>query len=391
MIEVIQGIKAPIKIWATDLEETAKQQALNLSSLPFIYKHIAIMADAHAGYGSTVGSVIATQGAIIPSAIGVDIGCGMCAVKLPFKIDMLHDNAKELRSLIEVAIPVGFSSNKNIHERVADKFNDINAGRTWEDEKLLDKAMHQLGSLGGGNHFIEICYDENNDAWIMLHSGSRNIGKTLAEIHIDKAKGIMKQYFIELADPDLAFLVKDTPEFRSYINDLHFSQEYAKENRTEMMSRILNIINNYFNPEIKLMDLIILWIDCHHNYTKLENHFGKNVWITRKGAVSARDGEYGIIPGSMGTSSYIVKGKGNLDSFHSCSHGAGRKMSRTKARATFTQDDLALQTHGVDCRKDADIIDEIPGAYKDINEVMANQSDLVEIVHTLKQIICIKG
>lgn len=392
MINVYPGIKYPIKNWASNLEEHALEQANNLSSLPFIFKHIALMADAHAGYGSTVGSVIATQGAIIPSAVGVDIGCGMCAVKLSFKIDILHDKAKELRSSIERSIPVGFSSNNEITDRVGSLFKIMNNSYLFEDQKLLDKSMHQLGTLGGGNHFIEICYDENNDAWVMLHSGSRNIGKTLAEVHINKAKGIMQDYFIDLADPDLAFLVQKSKAFEDYLCDLHFSQKYAKENRNEMMLRILKDISFIVYGEERNSDeLITLRIDCHHNYTQLENHFGKNIWITRKGAVSAREGEYGIIPGSMGTNSYIVKGKGNIDSFCSCSHGAGRKMSRKKARENFTQDDLIKQTENVFCRKDVDIIDEIPGAYKDINEVMANQHDLVEIVHTLKQIICIKG
>ena len=349
------------------------------------------MPDCHSGKGSTVGTVIATRGAIIPACVGVDIGCGMNAVKLPFKVDLLGDTLSKLRSSIERSVPVGFNQNKEVSERVVSAFNGL--GDTWSKGSVnLEKALYQLGSLGGGNHFIEICQDENSTAWVVLHSGSRNIGKSLADIHIQQAKGLMKEYFIDLPDPDLAYLAQGSKEFRGYLVDLNWAQNYAAANRNEMMMRVLKDISYHIYGEDKGADFMAIFkVDCHHNYTKMENHFNANVWVTRKGAVSAREGEYGIIPGSMGTKSYIVKGKGNLESFCSCSHGAGRRMSRNKARQLFTIADLEKQTFGVECRKDSAVIDEIPASYKDIDEVMANQADLVEIVHTLKQLICIKG
>lgn len=390
MKRIISETKHPIKIWASELEPEAEQQLINVANLPFIHKHVAVMPDCHAGKGSTVGTVIATRGAIIPACVGVDIGCGMSAVKLPFKTDALGDSLNKLRASIERSIPVGFNENKGVDERVLKSFAGL--GLPNNKEIKLGKALSQLGSLGGGNHFIEICQDEENNAWVVLHSGSRNIGKSLAEIHINKAKGLMKQYFIDLPDPDLAYLTQNSSEFKDYIYDLHWAQNYAKENRNEMMLRVLKDVSFYIYGEDKGSEFMTAFrADCHHNYTQIENHFGANIWVTRKGAVSAQEGEYGIIPGSMGTKSYIVKGKGNLESFCSCSHGAGRRMSRNKARALFTIEDLKKQTAGVECRKDSDVIDEIPASYKDIDEVMANQSDLVEILHTLKQLICIKG
>lgn len=335
MLRVIAEQKHPIKVWASDLEAEAGQQLRRLADLPFIYKHVAVMPDAHAGRGSTVGTVIATKGAIIPAAVGVDIGCGMSALKLPF----------------------------------------------------------QAEALGGGNHFIEVCVDEEGGAWIMLHSGSRNIGKCLAEIHIDRAKGLMREYFIDLPDPDLAYLAQGTNEFKLYLHDLMWAQKFAMYNREEMMDRALREVLYHVGrlAEYNTIKDAAFRVNCHHNYTAIEHHHGKNVYITRKGAVSAREGEWGIIPGSMGTRSYIVKGKGSLDSFMSCSHGAGRRMSRTRARATFTIADLEAQTAGVECLKSSSVLDEIPASYKDIDVVMANQADLVTPVHTLKQLICIKG
>ena len=381
-----------MKIWATELEQEAENQLKGVANMPFIHRHVAVMPDAHAGKGSTVGTVIATNGAIIPAAVGVDIGCGMCAVKLPFKVDMLGDNLKDLRHSIERDIPLGHNEHKELTERQLTSFAALGEPN---NEQKLDKALKQLGSLGGGNHFIEICQDQDNDAWVVLHSGSRNIGKTLAEKHIDKAKELMKRYFIDQIlpdmDPDLAYLVQGTPEFKAYIDDLHWAQHYARANRHEMMLRVLR--NIAYHTKVELSENLVehKYVDCHHNYTQMENHFGKNVWVTRKGAVSAREGEWGIIPGSMGTRSYIVQGLGNPESFCSCSHGAGRRMSRTKARDTFKIEDLKQQTAGVECRKDADVIDEIPAAYKDIDTVMENQKDLVKPVFTLKQILCIKG
>lgn len=383
MKQIINDTLKPIKIWTNDIENEAIQQLRNIANLPFIHRHVAVMPDAHAGKGSTVGTVIATQGAIIPAAVGVDIGCGMCAVKLPFKIEALGDSLDKLRSSIERSVPVGFNSNNELNERTKKISTEMN---------LSSKAALQLGTLGGGNHFIEICADENNDSWVILHSGSRNLGKTTAEIHIDRAKEIMKEYFISLPDPDLAYLAQGTVEFDRYLEDLLFSQKYAKENRNEMMVRILKDVSHHVYGEDMGCEFMTKFrVDCHHNFTQMENHFGKNIWITRKGAVSAREEQFGIIPGSMGTKSFIVKGKGNLESFCSCSHGAGRRMSRTAARKKFTLEDLIKQTSGVECRKDYEVIDEIPESYKSIDDVMNNQSDLVEIIHTLKQLICVKG
>ena len=399
-MRVISDTRLPVKVWATDLEPEAEMQVKNLANLPFIHKHVAVMPDAHAGKGSTIGTVIATHGAIIPAAVGVDIGCGMCAVKLPFTIDALGGDEKlrSLRHSIERSVPTGRHGNKDVSDRVNVAFDRLgmNSIQMTDSEgfRIISNSLLQLGSLGGGNHFIEICRDKENGAWVMLHSGSRNIGKCLAERHIEKAKDLMKQYFITLPDPDLAYLAQRTPEFKAYLTDLHWAQNYAEQNRHEIMLRVLGEIQyvmcgNKENTEA--WSSTFFRVNCHHNYTQMENHFDKNVYVTRKGAVSARDGEYGIIPGSMGTRSFIVRGRGNVESFKSCSHGAGRRMSRTKARATFTAQDLEAQTQGVECRKDNAILDEIPGSYKDIDVVMANQADLVEVVYELKQVVCIKG
>lgn len=398
MIRVIGDTKRPIKIWATDLEPEAEAQVRNMASLPFIHSHVALMPDAHAGKGSTVGTVIATSGAIIPAAVGVDIGCGMFALKLPFSSSALQD-LPALRHSIERSVPTGRFGNSSLTPTAKVFANALLEKATMTGSTItigqLEKAVLQIGTLGGGNHFIEICQDTEGGAWIMLHSGSRNIGKVLAEKHIDKAKDLMKSYFISLPDPDLAYLVQGTSEFKLYLADLMLAQKFALFNREEMMHRVLEqVLRHVYKDkweEFFALRSTFQSVNCHHNYTSIENHGGKNVYITRKGAVSARTGEFGIIPGSMGAKSFIVKGLGNPESFCSCSHGAGRKMSRTKARATFTTEDLEKQTAGVECRKDADVIDEIPGAYKDIDKVMANQADLVEPVYTLKQIICIKG
>lgn len=394
MQKVISDTRVPVKIWASQIEDEAIEQVKNLANLPFIHSHVAVMPDAHAGKGSTIGSVIATKGAIIPAAVGVDIGCGMSAVKLPYTVDELGD-LKMLRNSIERSVPVGFNYNREVEERAGLAFLRLVEKRVTDFEAMgldLKRAVLQMGSLGGGNHFIEICSDLEGNAWVMLHSGSRNIGKCLAEIHIHKAQGIMKEYFINLPDPDLAYFAQGTAEFLAYIGDLQWAQDYARANRNEMMLRVLKDVGYHVSGgEMSPFDLTVFRVDCHHNYTQMEHHFGSNVWITRKGAVSAKAGEFGIVPGSMGAKSYIVRGLGNPDSFHSCSHGAGRTMSRTKAKKLFTKEDLARQTVGVECRKDADVIDEIPGAYKDIDLVMADQKDLVEVHAQLKQLICIKG
>ncbi len=387
---VVNQNGTPVKIWSADVEEEAIQQLINVARLPFVFKHVAAMPDVHFGRGATIGSVIATKGAVIPAAVGVDIGCGMMAVKTNLIAAQVAEKIADIRHTIERSIPVGFQCNRNLTQ-------DVQTWKGWQTAEFMEHlsandirhAMSQLGSLGGGNHFIEICFDELNNVWIMLHSGSRNIGKVLAEKHIDKAKGLMKQMFIGLPDPDLAYFAQGTREFESYVADVRWAQDYAMNNRNEMMRRILKDLGFMFNAGIPLVPLES--VNCHHNYLEWEHHYGENVIVTRKGAVRARVGDFGIIPGSMGTKSFIVKGKGNLESFNSCSHGAGRRMSRTKARATFSVEDLAKQTEGVECRKDIAIVDEIPGAYNDIDVVMANQSDLVEIVATLKQIACIKG
>lgn len=399
--KIISETKVPVKIWTKNVEEEAEQQLKNTASLPFVFKHVAVMPDVHFGKGATIGSVIATKGAIVPAAVGVDIGCGMCAVKLPFSADCFGDaNAlSDLRHSIERSVPVGRFGHKELNDRRAMAWVDLGEnsvniakGPPGYGTNLLKNAALQLGSLGGGNHFIEICKDQQGMAWVMLHSGSRNIGKVLAEKHIDKAKDLMKKYFIGLPDPDLAYFAHSTDEFKAYIKDLNWAQSYAKANRNEMMLLVLREVFRAVKGPDYVFDIGTLFrVDCHHNYTAQENHFGYNVWVTRKGAVSAREGEFGIIPGSMGTKSYIVKGKGNPDSFCSCSHGAGRRMSRTKARELFNEQDLANQTAGVECRKDEGVVDEIPSAYKDIDSVIEDQTDLIDVQYELKQLICIKG
>ncbi len=382
-----------VKSWCPDIEEEARLQVENIARLPFIFKHVAVMPDAHAGKGSTVGTVVATKGAVIPAAVGVDIGCGMMAVKTTLNPERVKDSLPQIRHSIERSIPVGFESHlaKNAPGYAWEGWNAFDSMQGATQQILNDKQryVNQLGSLGGGNHFIEVCLDKEGIVWVMLHSGSRNIGKTMADIHINKAKGLMKKMFIDLPDPDLAYLAHGTPEFVAYRNDVLWCQDYAKENRQIMMRLVLKDLSHAVNDKEDVK--VTMAVNCHHNYLEWENHFGENVIVTRKGAVRARVGDFGIIPGSMGAKSFIVKGLGNEMSFHSCSHGAGRRMSRTKARATFTKEDLINQTKGVECRKDADVIDEIPAAYKDIDEVMRNQSDLVEIVAELKQILCVKG
>ncbi len=388
--KTIQG-NVPILIWTNDIQEEAEQQLINTATLPIVYHHVAAMADAHWGMGATIGSVIATRNAIIPAAVGVDVGCGMIAIKTKLDPDLVTKKTSEIRSMIEGVIPVGFSSNSTILPSV----NTWDGWSTWDsltyaNTKLRQRAQAQLGSLGGGNHFIEICLDDNDqpNVWIMLHSGSRGVGNIMAKQHIDNAKSISDTYMISLPDRNLAYLPEKTEAFDNYMTDLIWLQSYAWQNRLEMMDRICKILANVFGLDYLEVDETI---HCHHNYAEREHHFGKNVWVTRKGAVRARKNDMGIIPGSMGTKSYIVKGLGNTDSFHSCSHGAGRRMSRKQAKKQFTIEDLKSQTAGVNCRIDKDVIDEIPSSYKDIDKVMANQTDLVEIVTELKQIVCIKG
>ncbi len=382
---------APVLSWANHalgLEET--KMAKNVASLPFVFKHVALMPDVHLGKGALVGSVVATKDAIIPAAVGVDVGCGMNAIKTPFTGNQLEGKLKQIRLDIEAAIPVGFNENKEVEKSVTNwqgwyDFKDLHRGV----QKLESKAMKQMGSLGGGNHFLEVCLDTENFVWLMLHSGSRGIGNMLAQNHIGTAKNLAKLADIRLPDQDLAYFVAGTPEFADYWRDLQWAQDYARFNRDVMMARFQRIIEKHLAGGKPTKPL--LSVNCHHNYAEKEVHFGEDVYVTRKGAVRAREEDYGIIPGSMGAKSFIVKGKGNHESYCSCSHGAGRLMSRNKAKNVYTLDDLLEQTKGVECRKDEGILDEIPGAYKPIEKVMNNQSDLVEIVATLKQVVCVKG
>ena len=383
--------ESPVLSWANhELKENETQMAQNVASLPFVFKHVALMPDVHLGKGALVGSVIATKEAIIPAAVGVDIGCGMNAIKTPFKGDKLEGKLKKIRLDIEAAIPTGFNENKDVETSVTNwqnwnDFKDLHSGV----QDLESKAMKQLGSLGGGNHFIEVCVDTENQVWLMLHSGSRNIGNKLAQYHISTAKDLAKMADTNLPDKDLAHFVSGTPEFAAYWHDLQWAQEYARFNRDVMMARFKKIVEKHLAGGKAFKPL--LEVNCHHNYSEKEVHFDEEVYVTRKGAVRAQKEDYGIIPGSMGAKSYIVKGKGNVESFCSCAHGAGRLMSRSKAKKAYTLDDLIEQTKGVECRKDEGILDEIPGAYKPIEQVMENQADLVEVVATLKQVLCVKG
>ncbi|NJK39542.1 MAG: RtcB family protein [Oscillatoriales cyanobacterium RM2_1_1] len=381
----------PVISWANhQLAAEETKMAKNVASLPFVFKHVALMPDVHLGKGALVGSVIATQDAIIPAAVGVDIGCGMCAIKTPFVADQVAGKLKQIRREIEAKIPVGFNDNREIEKSVTNwqgwkQFKDLHP----KVQHLDSKAMKQLGSLGGGNHFIELCLDTEDSVWLMLHSGSRNIGNMLAQHHIETAKTLAKIVENPLPDRDLAYFVTGTPEFAHYWRDLQWAQEYARFNREVMMARFKQIVEQAVaggKPTKPLLE-----VNCHHNYAEKEVHFGEEVYITRKGAVRAQASDYGIIPGSMGAKSFIVKGKGNSESYCSCSHGAGRLMSRTQAKKRFSVDDLVQQTDGVECRKDVGVLDEIPGAYKPIAEVMQQQTDLVEVVATLKQVVCVKG
>jgi len=400
--EVIHEGGLPIKAWVkgVPLEDAARQQLVNVASLPFIHKHIAAMPDVHWGMGTTIGSVIPTKGAIIPAAVGVDIGCGMMAVQTTLRADQLPDSLTATRSDIEAAVPHGRTDNGGKNDRGAWGEIPSGPGNRWSGlsdryaaitdkhpKALAPNNARHMGTLGTGNHFIEVCLDEGDQVWVMLHSGSRGCGNRIGTYFIQAAKKEMERWFINLPDKDLAYLVEGSELFDDYIEAVEWAQDYAYENRKEMMSAILATLRNTL-PDFAVTDMAV---NCHHNYVTKENHFGANVWLTRKGAVRAREGDLGIIPGSMGVRSYIVRGKGNPVSFCSCSHGAGRAMSRGQAKKEFSLEDHAKATEGVECRKDADVIDETPGAYKDIDAVMAAQADLVEVVHTLKQVICVKG
>jgi tRNA-splicing ligase RtcB (3'-phosphate/5'-hydroxy nucleic acid ligase) len=391
-----------VKMWTrgVPVEAKAKEQLANTARMPFIFKHLAAMPDVHVGIGATVGSVLATKGAIIPAAVGVDIGCGMMATQTTLKAADLPESLGKIRSRIERAVPHGFVTIKGRSVKGSWAVAPDSVLTRWRElrdrldpivekyPRLKPKKPHeQLGTLGGGNHFIEICLDTEQTVWVMLHSGSRGIGNLIGQTFIELARGDMKKHFINLPDRDLAYLVEGTEHFDDYVEAMHWAQDYAAENRRAMMDAVLRVLRE----ELRSFQLGALAVNCHHNYTARETHFGEDVLVTRKGAVRAGRGELGIIPGSMGAHSYIVRGLGLPESFESCSHGAGRTMSRTEARKRFTVDQHVAATEGVECRKDADVIDETPAAYKDIDAVMEAQRDLVEIVHTLKQVVCVKG
>jgi tRNA-splicing ligase RtcB (3'-phosphate/5'-hydroxy nucleic acid ligase) len=398
------GAGVPIKSWTVGVpfEPQAKAQLERIASLPFIHKWVAAMPDVHQGIGATVGSVVATRRAVIPAAVGVDIGCGMMATRTSVRASDLPDDLCALRSAIEAAVPHGRTDNGGPNDRGA--WHDVAEPqhRAWAElkprydaivgkHKKIDRGPHvtHLGTLGTGNHFIEICLDEQDQVWFMLHSGSRGVGNRVGSYFIELAKQDMRRWYINVPDANLAYFPEGTDHFDDYIEAVTWAQDYARVNRELMMQAVLRAARS--TGLLPAFDATLEAVNCHHNYVAREHHYGENVLVTRKGAVRARSGDLGIIPGSMGARSYIVRGLGNPESFHSCSHGAGRVMSRAEAKRRFTIDDHVAATAGVECRKDAGVIDETPAAYKPIDQVMYAQRDLVEIVHTLKQIVCVKG
>jgi tRNA-splicing ligase RtcB len=394
--EVLTNGRVPVKIWTDEVDDKSRAQLSNIASLPFIHHHVAAMPDVHLGIGATIGSVIATHKAIIPAAVGVDLGCGMVAARLSLTANELDDKAlQKVFDQISRDVPVGRAQHRD--ERVlvdaAKPFEPGLKSLTDRHPELLkafgkfSKWTNQMGTLGGGNHFIEVCLDETNQVWVMLHSGSRGIGNAIASYFIALARKDMERWMIQLPDRDLAYFPEGSEHFADYVEAVHWAQDYAMQNRTSMLELVLAALQRHLPPFTVTTEAV----NCHHNYVAQEHHYGENVWVTRKGAIRARAGDLGIVPGSMGARSFIVRGLGNPESFCSSAHGAGRKMSRTAAEKLFTVADMVAQTQGVICRKDKDVIDEIPGAYKDIDQVMANQADLTEILHTLKQVVCVKG
>jgi tRNA-splicing ligase RtcB len=385
--------RLPVKVWTDDIDFKAEQQLSRVANLPFIVSHVAAMPDVHLGKGATVGSVIATDKAIIPAAVGVDIGCGMNAVRLSINANQLPDSLKPIRSAIESVVPLGPGGKHRDPQIGGGHELAMRLSTILEKHPKLTKAIKpnafakQLGTLGSGNHFIELCLDESNQVWVMLHSGSRGIGNKIGMHFIALAKREMERWMIHLPDKDLAYLSEGSDHYDDYIEAVSWGQDYARMNRAHMMEAVINALRQHL-PEFVITQEAI---NCHHNYVEKEHHFGQNVWVTRKGAIRARTGDLGIIPGSMGDKSYIVRGLGNQESFCSCSHGAGRRLSRTAATKQFGVADLVKATDGVECRKDQGVLDEIPMAYKPIDTVMANQTDLVEVVHTLKQVVNVKG
>jgi len=394
----------PIKAWThgVPFEAEAEAQLRRVAALPFVHRWVAVMPDVHAGIGATVGSVIACRRAVIPAAVGVDIGCGMMAVKTSVRAEQLPDDLRPLRLAIEAAVPHGRTDHGGANDRGAYGEPPAAVTAAWAElaadyAQILAKHpkagnamhVHQLGTLGTGNHFIELCLDEAGALWVMLHSGSRGIGNRIGSYFIERAKAEMRRWFVNLPDQDLAYLPQGSELFDDYLHAVEWAQRYARANRELMMQATIGALRaSGVLPELTAH---LEAVNCHHNYVSFEHHYGENVVVTRKGAVRARLGELGIIPGSMGAKSFIVRGKGNAESFTSCSHGAGRTMSRTKAKKLFTLEDHAAATAGVECRKDSDVLDETPGAYKAIDAVMAAQADLVDVVYTLKQIVCVKG
>lgn len=398
--QTLRGAHVPVHIFTDDIDAQALRQLHNIASLPIVHPHVAAMPDVHAGIGATVGSVIPTRGAIIPAAVGVDIGCGMNAVRTTLTASDLPDNLARLRSAIEAEVPVGFEQYEwsrvqgSRQARAVRPLGDRLA-HIVERHRGIAKMLRQFertwicqaGTLGGGNHFIEICLDEEQRVWIMLHSGSRGIGNVIGRYFIAAAQKDMRRHQLQLPDADLAYVSEGSTVFDDYVEAVDWAQDYALLNRSEMMRRVLDVLARHAPP----FRLDGEAINCHHNYIARETHGNEDLYVTRKGAISARQGELGIIPGCMGARSFIVRGKGNPESFCSCSHGAGRSMSRSEAKRRFNRFDLAEQTAGIECRKDGGVVDEIPAAYKNIDAVMAHQSDLVEVVHILHQVVCIKG
>jgi len=393
----------PIKSWTKGVavEPKAREQLERVARMPFVFKHVAVMPDVHVGLGATIGSVVPTKGAVIPAAVGVDIGCGMMAARTSLAAADLPDNLEGLRAAIERAVPVGREVGRGkrdtgswgdpppeivaVWATLADRFAAIVA--KYPKLAKANTVVH-MGTLGTGNHFIELCLDEAGAVWVMLHSGSRGIGNAIGSFFIDLAKQDMRKWFVTLPDEDLAYFPEGTDHFDDYVEAVGWAQDFAALNRRTMMTNVIRALRTVI---AKPFDAEMEAVNCHHNYVQRENHFGSNVLVTRKGAVRAAEGVMGIIPGSMGAKSFIVRGRGDKDSFESCSHGAGRLMSRHEAKRRFTLADHAAATEGIECRKDAEVIDETPAAYKPIEAVMAAQADLVEIVHTLKQVVCVKG
>ncbi|KGU82577.1 RtcB family protein [Pseudomonas mediterranea] len=401
LLEVENG--KPIKMWTrgVPVEPEARQQLMNTAQMPFVFKHMAVMPDVHLGKGSTIGSVIPTKGAVIPAAVGVDLGCGMSAVRTSLRASDLPDHLFGLRSAIEKAVPHGRTSGRSGRDKGAWDTAPAIVDQAWsalegrfdlitQKHPGLEKSNNHkhLGTLGTGNHFVEVCLDEADHVWVMLHTGSRGVGNAIGSYFIEKAREEMRRHMVNLPDRDLAYLREGTSSFDDYVEAVEWAQDFAKQNRAVMMLAVLDAVRSVIT---KPFESRLIAVDCHHNYVERGTYFGEDILLTRKGAVSAQKGQMGIIPGSMGAKSFIVRGLGNEEAFCSCSHGAGRVMSRTKAKAVFTVEDQVRATAHVECRKDAAVIDEIPMAYKDIDAVMAAQRDLVEVVHTLRPVVCVKG